>query len=80
MTLHDLISNVMLQGNIDISVWHCGEEVHCLRFTACDMLTPYTKDDNGLTVEMIEDYEITYMFAPGDDFMHIEVDGHDWEE
>lgn len=69
MTLYELVNDVTLQGNIRISSWDKdGEEtIHLIVENHDDLFT-------GDLDESYEDREVTYMFCPGDGYLHIEVE------
>ncbi len=66
MTLFELIARVELQGKIRLSLWTWdGDEIKVI----------YLEDGMRGTddVKALFDYEITYMFASGDGYLHIEL-------
>ena len=71
MTLYELVNDVTLQGNIRISTWEGDDEKV--------LLTVENHDDLfvGDLEEAYEDREVTYMFCPGDGFLHIEIAADD---
>ena len=71
MTLYDLVNDVTLQGNIRISSWNGDEEEVLLEVENHDDL--FTGDLD----ESYEDREVTYMFCPGDGYLHIEIESED---
>ena len=67
MTLQDMLDNFTIQGFVHLSVWDGDEEVS-VRYINCT-------DDLGAAKfpKMWKGYEVTYMFAGTDGFLHIEL-------
>lgn len=67
MTLEDLIQNVTVQGNVRLSVWKDDDELSVV----------YIQETGGLSNQKIIqpklDYEVLYMFASTDGYLHIEL-------
>lgn len=69
MTLQDLFDGgVTLQGNVCLSVWRGDEEASVREILECDDLSAAGLD--GRTKER----DIKYIFAPGDGYLHIELE------
>ena len=65
MTLKELTSETRIQGNVRLSAWNDDEEIFVKEYEntdgwKCD-LTRYNE------------WEVNYMFCPGDGFLHIEL-------
>ena len=71
MTLFELVNDVTIQGDVRISTWKGDEEKILLEIDSTDDLTTAELD------EAWEDAEVTYLFSPGDGYLHIEVSGVD---
>ena len=69
MTLKDLVSKVIIQGDVRISIWdELGEEeVRVLDFFGLDRLSLHD-------VSEIKMMRVKYMFVGGDSILHIELD------
>jgi hypothetical protein len=67
MTLWELVASTKLQGNIRVSMWQDDEEKIIGTWENCGQL--FTGDIE----EEWEDFEVDYIFCPGDGFLHIEV-------
>lgn len=67
MTLGDLIQNVTVQGDVRLSVWKDDDELSVV----------YLQETGGLSNQKIIqpklDYEVLYMFASTDGYLHIEL-------
>jgi len=72
MTLYELHNEVVVEGKIRISVWKNEEE------------TEVVETDDLAGAEKIRpalwDMDITNMFCPGDNTLHIELDGNNEED
>lgn len=72
MTLKSLATNVEIQGDIRISIWDdMGEsetEIH--EFSQVDSLSGTLSKP---AFHYLRNLQVTYMFAPGDGFLHIEL-------
>lgn len=71
MKLYDLVASVILQGNIRLSMWRDDTEIVLSTWEECEQLF------TGEIEEEWEDLEVTYIFCPGDGFLHIEVKSAD---
>ena len=72
MTLKTLSTNIEVQGDIRISIWDdMGSEeieVHELRYVNDLRSTLYRGD-----LYHLRNLPVTFLFAPGDGFLHIEL-------
>lgn len=68
MRLYDLLNSIVLQGDIRISKWENDEEKILAVLENCDDLGAGNLDYDT------EDLDALYMFAPGDGYLHIEVE------
>ena len=67
MKLYDLVYSVVFQGNIRISMW-CGDEEKIIgEWRNCEQLFSGDIEDEWM------DFRVTYIFAPGDGWLHVEV-------
>ena len=67
MLFGNLIKNAVLQGDIRISVWHDDEETQ----------VEYFRNVEDLKTEpcrLFAWHRVKYIFAPGDGFLHIELE------
>ena len=67
MKLYELVYSVTLQGYIRISTWENEEEKILGIWKNCEQLYSSEIKDEWL------DMEVSYIFCPGDGFLHIEV-------
>lgn len=67
MKLYELVYQVVLQGNIRISMWVDDEEKILGTWEDCQQLFSGDIEDEWM------DYEVSYIFCPGDGWLHIEV-------
>lgn len=67
MNLYELVYTVILQGNIRISMWNGDDETILFQEEDVDYFRSSQVKDEWM------DYRVTYMFCPGDGYMHIEV-------
>ena len=73
MTLYDLAHDVILQGNIRISLWDSKE------FDCEKVLYQVDRTDDFSIPRFLREYEnheVAYMFCPGDGFLHIELEAN----
>lgn len=87
MTLYELMEDVAIQGDVRLSVWDddCNEVAVSEIMGITDSLSEYNLKKAKRTVTFYGDnkkipsvfkwaeYEITYIFCPGDGFLHIEL-------
>lgn len=87
MKLYELMENTTIQGDVCLSVWNDeGEEVASSEIMGItDSLSEYNLKKAKRTVTFYGDnkkipsvlkwaeYEVTYIFCPGDGFLHIEL-------
>lgn len=87
MKLRELMENTTIQGDVRLSVWDddCNEVAISEIMGITDSLGEYELKRAKRTVTFYGDnkkipsvlnwaeYEITYIFCPGDGFLHIEV-------
>lgn len=68
-TLEDLLDNVTVQGDVRVSTWENEEETVIGTFDGVEYLSA-----NNVLLKKWRDAEVVYMFAPGDGFLHIEIE------
>lgn len=87
MKLCELMENTIIQGDVCLSVWNDnGDEVASSEIMGItDSLSEYNLKKAKRTVTFYGDnkkipsvikwaeYEVTYLFCPGDGFLHIEL-------
>jgi len=76
MKLSDMVSNMTIQGNIRISVWAkdlAGFENERVLFEQKNVDSLSWSDLD----EKWEDWEVNYLFTPGDGYLHIELTEED---
>ena len=71
LTLGDLFENVAVQGNVRISTWEDDHETVLKWFDEVEYVPAHHR-----SLERWLDAEVLYMFAPGDGFLHIEIEKH----
>ncbi|MBO5969204.1 MAG: hypothetical protein J6S14_11985 [Clostridia bacterium] len=67
MTLYELINNTTIQGNVDITCFVDGIETDSETFLHTDDLASVSFPEEW------EDYEVKYIWASNDGYIHIEI-------
>lgn len=68
MTLYTLVASTIIQGNVRISAWDGETEKVVATWENCEQLW------SGEIEEEWEDFEVKYIFASPDGYLHIECE------